>query len=35
VVEEVHEELLISSAIDLDGEWHKYDFPVKPGDIIK
>ena len=33
MVEEVREELIIS-AIDLDGEWQKYDFPVKPGDIM-
>ena len=35
VVEEVRKELIISSAIDIDGEWREYDFPVKPGDIMR
>ena len=35
VVEEVRKELIISSAMDLAGEWREYDFPVKPGDVMR
>jgi hypothetical protein len=35
VVHEEREELIISSAVDVTGEWREYDFPVKPGNVMR
>ena len=34
-MEEERQEIIISSARDVDGPWKEYGFPVKPGDVTR